>query len=199
MADYANLMEWVVTQNGPVATIKFGTVSKPLDEFIEHHVSLALALEKVRFDDSVRVVIITGRDDTTTKERRALSFAGHIAVTVVLDERGRPLVDPVVVAAGVPTIAVESAREAAAAAIDRLGRRRLDDDRAIEEGEVGPECGELAGMGEQRPYAVRDQVDGRLMARDQQQGGHAAQFGGGQLVAVLAGGADERAQQVVAR
>jgi len=63
MADYANLMEWVVTQDGPVATIKFGTVSKPLDEFIEHHVSLALALEKVRFDDTVRVVILTGRDD----------------------------------------------------------------------------------------------------------------------------------------
>ena len=63
MSDYANLMEWVVSKDGPVATIKFDTVNKPLDEFIEHHVSLALALEKVRFDDTVRVVIITGRDD----------------------------------------------------------------------------------------------------------------------------------------
>jgi enoyl-CoA hydratase len=63
MADYANLMEWVVHQDGPVATIKFGAVEKPLDQFIEHHVSLALALEKVRFDDSIRVVVITGRDD----------------------------------------------------------------------------------------------------------------------------------------
>ena len=63
MAEYANLMEWVVTKEGPVATVKFDTVTKPLDEFIEHHVSLALALEKVRFDDTVRVVILTGRDD----------------------------------------------------------------------------------------------------------------------------------------
>ncbi len=63
MAEYANLMEWVVNQDGPVATIKFQAVSKPLHEFIEHHISLALALEKVRFDDSIRVVVITGRDD----------------------------------------------------------------------------------------------------------------------------------------
>jgi ribonuclease J len=75
--------------------------------------------------------IITGRDDTFTKERRALSFAGHVAVTVVLDERGRTLLDPVVVAAGVPSEAVESARDAAADAVDRLGARRLDDDRAV--------------------------------------------------------------------
>ena len=64
MADhFANFMEWVVHQDGPVSTVKFETVEKPLEEFVEHHVSLALALEKVRFDDSVRVVVITGRDD----------------------------------------------------------------------------------------------------------------------------------------
>ncbi|MGA2307318.1 MAG: enoyl-CoA hydratase/isomerase family protein [Acidimicrobiales bacterium] len=46
-----------------MATIKFEKVSKPPEEFIDHHTSLGLALEKVRFDDSIRVVIITGRDD----------------------------------------------------------------------------------------------------------------------------------------
>jgi len=75
--------------------------------------------------------ILTRRDDSSTKERRALSQAGHIAVTVILDERGRALVDPVVIAAGVPQEAVESARSAAAAAVNRLERRRLDDDRPI--------------------------------------------------------------------
>jgi enoyl-CoA hydratase len=50
MSDYANMM-------------KFDVVNKPLEQFIEHHMSLGLALEEVRFDDSVRVVIITGRDD----------------------------------------------------------------------------------------------------------------------------------------
>lgn len=63
MSEYANLMEWVVHRDGQVATVKFGPVEKPLDQFVEHHVSLAIALEQVRFDDSVRVVVITGRDD----------------------------------------------------------------------------------------------------------------------------------------
>jgi ribonuclease J len=77
--------------------------------------------------------ILTHGDDSSTKERRALSHAGHIAVTVILDERGRALVDPVVIAAGVPQEAVESGRSAAAEAVRRLERRRLDDDRPIVE------------------------------------------------------------------
>jgi enoyl-CoA hydratase/carnithine racemase len=82
-------MEWVVLTDGPVATIKFQTVEKPLDQFIEHHVSLALALEKVRFDYSVRVVVITGRDDGLFE----LGPARHETEpwpTYVLDPRTRP-------------------------------------------------------------------------------------------------------------
>jgi ribonuclease J len=75
--------------------------------------------------------IITGRDDTTLKERRSLSFVGHIAVTIVLDERGRILVDPVVISAGIPAAAVESAQDAATDAVDRLSGRRLDDDKLV--------------------------------------------------------------------
>jgi enoyl-CoA hydratase len=63
MAEYANMMEWVVKRDGPVATLKFEVVEKPLKEFIEHHIGLGLVLEEVRFDDSVRVVVISGRDD----------------------------------------------------------------------------------------------------------------------------------------
>ena len=78
MADYANLMEWVVKKDGPVATIKFDVVEKPLSEFIEHHMSLGLALEQVRFDDTVRVVVITGRDDGMFElgPQRSLSARG---------------------------------------------------------------------------------------------------------------------------
>ncbi|MBI1211540.1 MAG: MBL fold metallo-hydrolase [Alphaproteobacteria bacterium] len=75
--------------------------------------------------------IVTERNDITLKQRRALSFAGHIAVTVVLDERGRVLLDPVVIAAGVPEDAVESAQDAAADAVDRLSGRRMEDDRLV--------------------------------------------------------------------
>ena len=75
--------------------------------------------------------IVTERNDPTLKERRSISFAGHIAVTVVLDERGRVLLDPVVIAAGVPASAIESARDAATDAVDRLSGRRLEDDRVV--------------------------------------------------------------------
>lgn len=65
---YENSMEWVVHRDGPVATVKFEAVRKPLADFLEHHISAALALEEVRFDDSVRVIVITGRDDGTLFE-----------------------------------------------------------------------------------------------------------------------------------
>lgn len=58
-----SLMEWVAHIEPPVATIRFEQVDKPLEDYLEHHVSLGIALEKVRFDDSIRVVVIAGRDD----------------------------------------------------------------------------------------------------------------------------------------
>jgi enoyl-CoA hydratase/carnithine racemase len=58
-----SLMEWVAHVEPPVATIRFEQVDKPLEDYIEHHVSLGIALEKVRFDDRIRVVVIAGRDD----------------------------------------------------------------------------------------------------------------------------------------
>jgi enoyl-CoA hydratase len=59
---YANSLEWAVHRDGPVATIRFEPVPRDPEDFLEHHVSLAIALEEVRFDDSVRVVVITGRE-----------------------------------------------------------------------------------------------------------------------------------------
>lgn len=58
-----NLMEWVADVEPPIATIRFRKVDKELEDYYEHHVSLALALESVRFDDRIRVVVIAGRDD----------------------------------------------------------------------------------------------------------------------------------------
>lgn len=58
----ATLQEWVVQKDGPVATVVFGTVEKPRRESLDHHMSLAQAIEAVRFDDAIRVVVITGRD-----------------------------------------------------------------------------------------------------------------------------------------
>ena len=59
------MLEWTAKKdpNRPVATIKFDWVDKEKRDYHEHHLSLGLALESVRFDDTVRVVIVTGRDD----------------------------------------------------------------------------------------------------------------------------------------
>ncbi len=77
--------------------------------------------------------VLTQGDGGATKERRALSFAGYVAVTVILDARDRPAADPVVICAGMPESVIEAAREAASEAQDRLGRRFDDDKRTIEE------------------------------------------------------------------
>jgi uncharacterized protein (DUF1800 family) len=67
---------------------------------------------------------------------------------VILDDRGRALLDPVVIAAGIPQEVVESARDAATEAVNRLERRRLDDDRPGRDVvAVGRELQELFTMG----------------------------------------------------
>src|SRR5262249_8523627 len=76
--------------------------------------------------------VLTQGDDGATKERRSLAYAGYVAVTVVLDARSRPAMDPVVIGAGMPKEVVETARRSAVDAQDRL--TRFDDDpRTIEE------------------------------------------------------------------
>jgi ribonuclease J len=77
--------------------------------------------------------VLTGRDDSAMKERRSLSFAGSVAVTIILDARGRPTADPVVICLGLPESVVEAARQAATDAQDRFGRKFDDDKRTAEE------------------------------------------------------------------
>jgi enoyl-CoA hydratase/carnithine racemase len=87
---YSNSMEWAVHRDGPVATIKFGVVEREPADFIEHHVSLGIALEQVRFDDSVRVVIITGRDTNDVFELGPHRGETKQWPLTVLDPRSRP-------------------------------------------------------------------------------------------------------------
>ncbi len=91
MADhYANSLEWAVHKDGPVATIKFGPVERNPEDFIEHHVSLGIALEQVRWDDSVRVVVITGRDTNDVFELGPQRDETTKWPLTVLDPRSRP-------------------------------------------------------------------------------------------------------------
>ena len=61
--EHVRVKEWVVAREGAVATLTFDFVEKPMHEYLEHHISFALALESVRWDDTVRVVVIGGGDD----------------------------------------------------------------------------------------------------------------------------------------
>ena len=77
--------------------------------------------------------VLTQRDDVALKERRGMSFAGFIAVTVVLDARGRPVSDPVVLTGGMPEEVTAAAQQAASDAQDKLGKRIEDEARGAEE------------------------------------------------------------------
>ncbi len=87
---YANSMEWAVFKDGPVATIRFAPVERRPEDFREHHISLAIALEEVRFDDSVRVVVITGRDTDDIFELGPARGETKPWPLNVLDPRTRP-------------------------------------------------------------------------------------------------------------
>jgi ribonuclease J len=77
--------------------------------------------------------VLVAEDGGAVKERRALAYAGYVAVTVVLDARGRPATDPVVICAGLPTEVAEAAKDAAVDAQERFGRKFDDDARTAEE------------------------------------------------------------------
>lgn len=71
-------------------------------------------------------LLVVPAHESGAKARRSMSFAGFVAVTLVVDGRSRLVADPVVVAEGIPEKLVNALAEAAADAAGRL--RRLDDD-----------------------------------------------------------------------
>lgn len=73
-----------------------------------------------------RVLVDESHDHV--RERRALSFAGVIAVTLVLDGKGRLLADPAVVIEGIPDQVHEAILTAAGEAARRTKIRRGDDE-----------------------------------------------------------------------
>ncbi|HRE60607.1 MAG TPA: ribonuclease J [Micropepsaceae bacterium] len=70
--------------------------------------------------------LVVPAHESGAKARRSMSFAGFVAVTLVIDGRSRLVADPVVVAEGIPEKIVGALTEAATDAAGRL--RRLDDD-----------------------------------------------------------------------
>jgi ribonuclease J len=83
--------------------------------------------------------IITRADDGPVRERRKLSFAGSVAVSLVLSEKGALLADPEVALTGLPgtdnrgTSFETIAREAAIGAIESIPRPRRKDPKLVSE------------------------------------------------------------------
>src|SRR4051794_16087961 len=63
MEDAVTRNEWAIERDGQVGWIRFKPVTRPPGEFREPHTSMGLSLEELRWDDSVRVVVVAGADD----------------------------------------------------------------------------------------------------------------------------------------
>ena len=72
-------------------------------------------------------------EESEVKARKALAFAGIVVVTVILDQKGRLLTDPVVVCDGIPEDAADAAFDAALDAVEEAtsGKKRSVDDAQI--------------------------------------------------------------------
>lgn len=83
--------------------------------------------------------IITRADDGQVRERRKLSFAGSVAVSLVLSDKGALLADPEVALSGLPAadaqgVPLESiAREAAIGTIESIPKPRRKDSALVSE------------------------------------------------------------------
>ncbi|HVV65596.1 MAG TPA: ribonuclease J [Rhizomicrobium sp.] len=74
--------------------------------------------------------ILVGKSAGFARARRALGHAGIIAITLVVDGKGRMVADPSVIIDGIPEPAHEAIREAAAGAVKRSPR---NDEGALKE------------------------------------------------------------------
>jgi ribonuclease J len=97
-------------------------------------------LDKVPFGRIYKDGRLVGDDEATgVRERRKLSFAGHVAVNVVLDEKYEMAGDPDIVAIGVATVDARGEDmeglmlSAAIGAIDSIPRQRRKDLDLVQE------------------------------------------------------------------
>jgi ribonuclease J len=84
-------------------------------------------------------VLITRADDGQVRDRRRLSFAGSVAVSIVLSDKGALLADPEVALSGVPSTDMKGvpfetiARDAVIGTIESIPRPRRKDQALVSE------------------------------------------------------------------
>ena len=82
--------------------------------------------------------VLVRAGEAPLRERRQMSFAGNVVVSLVVDEDGRLIADPEVAALGIPDLEddltiEDTCREAAEDAVNRLRRNAARDDDAVSE------------------------------------------------------------------
>ena len=77
-----------------------------------------------------RVLVAEG--DGFAKTRRAMSYAGLLAITVVLDGKGRPAADAAILAEGMPPSVENAARAAVEEALRRYNPKKVDSEELRE-------------------------------------------------------------------
>lgn len=84
------LMGAEVERHGPVGVLKIHlaermmerTLEPDCEEFIEVHTAISIGLEELRFDDSIRIVVITGSaPDVSTPLRSARTTTSRSTAT----------------------------------------------------------------------------------------------------------------------
>jgi len=82
--------------------------------------------------------VLVRAGEAPLRERRQMSFAGNVVVSLVIDEDGQLLAEPEVAANGIPDLEdsltiQDTCREAAEDAVNRLRRSAARDDDAVSE------------------------------------------------------------------
>ncbi len=124
MAEHARLAkslqvpQAVVVENGQMLRLSPGR-AEIIDE---------VPAGRVFLDGRIRV----DEGEGFARARRAMGFAGFIAITLVLDQRGRIAADPTILFEGIPDAVHAPVRDAVAEATRRYGARRSDEQTLAE-------------------------------------------------------------------
>jgi ribonuclease J len=125
MAEHARLArslqvpQAIVPQNGQLIRLAPGRASV-IDE---------VPSGRVHLDGRVMIEEGTG----LARHRRALAFAGMIAITVILDAKGRPAADPAIIIEGIPEPIHGAIRDALEEPLKRHNSKRDSDGRDLKE------------------------------------------------------------------
>ncbi len=101
-----------------------------------------------------RVLVRAG--EAPLRERRMMSFAGHVVVSLVVDEAGRLLAEPEVACEGIPDLedgltVEDTCREAAEDAVNRMRKSAARDDDAMAEAARRAVRGRLRFLWDKKP------------------------------------------------